>query len=489
MVCMHHLTVIKPPRNMERICAAMQETQRIAELLRKDVDVKELIGKTVRVNGWVRTRRDSKAGICFIELNDGSCLKNLQIIVELADASLQEALAGVTTGASLSAEGELVASPGKGQAVELHVRELQVIGLADPGTYPLQKKRHSFEFLRQIGHLRPRTNTLGAVTRVRSRLSFAIHQFFQERHFCYLHTPIITSSDCEGAGEVFRITAGAQAGQPGQFAEGVEEFFGKPAYLTVSGQLQAEIYALAMGKVYTFGPTFRAENSNTSRHLAEFWMVEPEMAFCDLEGDLALAQELVKVLVGVALKDCAEDLEFFTRFVDESLPGTLDAVVRKPFEVITYTDAIERLKKSGETFAYPVEWGMDLQSEHERYLTEKVFQRPVAVIHFPRSLKPFYMRVNDDEKTVAAMDILVPGTGEIVGGSQREERADMLEEQMRLKSVSIEDYQWYLDLRRYGSAPHAGFGLGLERMVQFVTGLPNIREVIPFPRTPGHADF
>jgi len=479
----------------------MEKAIRIDELFSHS---EKYLGKPVQVQGWVRTRRDSKAGISFIELNDGSRLKNLQVIAEHNRPELRETLGKISTGCSLFVEGAVTPSPGKEQAIELHAERIKLYGTADPATYPLQKKRHSFEFLRQIGHLRPRTNTMGAVARVRNRLSFATHQFFQERGFYYLHTPIITASDCEGAGEVFRITAstGERAGETtnettGSVAdaagavsqEAQEEFFGKPAYLTVSGQLQAEIYALALGRVYTFGPTFRAENSNTSRHLAEFWMIEPEMTFADLEDDLQLAEAYIKTLVETVMKDCAEDVEFFTRFIEPTLLESLESVVRSPFEVISYTEAVDLLKKSGETFAFPVEWGSDLQAEHERHLTEKIFRKPVAIINFPRTLKPFYMRVNDDEKTVAAMDILVPRIGEIVGGSQREERLEVLLEQMRLKSISEDDYRWYVELREYGSAPHSGFGLGFERIIQFVTGLGNIREVIPFPRTPGHAEF
>ncbi len=464
----------------------MEKGIRIAELFGKE---DKYTGKTVRVQGWVRTRRDSKAGVSFIELNDGSSLKGLQVVAALDRPEYRDVLERITTGSAVLVEGILSPSPGKGQAVEIQADRIELYGWADPAVYPLQKKRHSFEFLRQIAHLRPRTNTIGAVARVRNRLGFAIHQFFQERGFNYLNTPIITASDCEGAGETFRVTTldplkAVQAENPYG-----DDFFSRPAYLTVSGQLQAEIFALALGRVYTFGPTFRAENSNTSRHLAEFWMVEPEMAFYDLEDDLELAKEFIKHLVGVVLEECTEDLDFFTRFVEPELRGRLETVVNRPFEVITYTEAVELLKKSGEQFAFPVDWGGDLQAEHERYLTEKVFKRPVGIIDFPRSLKPFYMRVNDDGKTVAAMDILVPGTGEIIGGSQREERLDMLLEQMKLKGISVEDYRWYVELREFGSAPHAGFGLGFERLVQFVTGLPNIREVIPFPRTPGHAEF
>ncbi|MDR3566661.1 MAG: asparagine--tRNA ligase [Syntrophobacteraceae bacterium] len=454
-------------------------------------DEQKWLGKTVIVQGWVKTRRDSKAGVCFIEVNDGSTLKGLQVLAE-EDKNYAGLLAKVTTGSAILAEGVVSASPGKGQRIELRAERIHLYGSADPATYPLQKKRHSFEYLRQIAHLRPRTNTLGAAARVRSRLSFAIHQFFQLRGFHYIHTPIITASDCEGAGEIFRVTT-LDPTRP--LAGGVSEdpyrgdFFARPAFLTVSGQLQAEIFALALGKVYTFGPTFRAENSNTSRHLAEFWMVEPEMAFHDLGDDLEVALAFIRHLVEVVLNECEEDVEFFGRFIDSELPARLQNAAKSSFEVITYTDAVDILKRSREGFVYPVEWGIDLQAEHERYLTEKVFGGPAAIIDFPRALKPFYMRVNDDEKTVAAMDILVPGTGEIIGGSQREERLEMLLEQMRLKGIPADDYRWYIELREFGSAPHSGFGLGLERLVQFVTGIPNIREVIAFPRTPGHAEF
>ena len=466
----------------------MEKATRIAELLAQGA---AYVGKTALVQGWVRTRRDSKAGISFIELNDGSCLKNLQIIAEHNHAGYGECLADLTTGSSLLVEGLILSSPGKGQPIEMRAERIRLYGRSDPETYPLQKKRHSLEFLRQIAHLRPRSNTIGAVARLRNRLSYATHQFFQDRGFCYIHTPIITSSDCEGAGEVFRVTTLGPERLLTSASENVFEhdFFNRPAYLTVSGQLQAEIYALALGKVYTFGPTFRSENSNTSRHLAEFWMVEPEVAFADLQDNLNLAEAFVKHLVGAVLTDCREDLEFFARFIEPTLMESLDNTLTSPFEVVSYTEAIRLLERSGESFTFPVEWGSDLQAEHERYLAEKLFRKPVAVIDFPRSLKPFYMRVNDDEQTVAAMDILVPRVGEIVGGSQREERRDMLLEQMTLKGISTEDYRWYVELREFGSVPHAGFGFGLERMIQFVSGLPNIREVIPFPRTPGHAEF
>jgi len=456
----------------------------VLEVLRMDP---ASAGATVTVKGWVRTRRDSRAGVSFIELNDGSCLRNLQVVADHGRPELRTILSGISNGCSLSVEGTVVASPGKGQSVEVHADGIELLGTADPATYPLQKKRHSFEFLREIAHLRPRTNTIGAAARVRNRISFAIHEFLEARGFLYIHTPIITASDCEGAGHVFRVTTLDPSHGP--VTSPSDDFFGRPTYLTVSGQLQAEIYALALGKVYTFGPTFRAENSNTSRHLAEFWMVEPEMAFCDLKGDLELAEAMVKHCIKAVLDRCEEDIEFFTKFLEPTLRAGLERTLKEPFEVISYTEAVDLLERSGETFSFPVAWGSDLQAEHERHLTEKIFRKPVAILDFPRSLKPFYMRVNDDERTVAAMDILVPRIGEIIGGSQREERREMLLEQMRARSVPIEDYRWYVELREWGSAPHAGFGLGLERMVQFCTGIANIREVIPFPRTPGHAEF
>jgi asparaginyl-tRNA synthetase len=466
----------------------MQQGVRISELFQREHD---FLGKTVRVQGWVRTKRDSKAGVSFIELNDGSCLSNLQIVVEQS-SQYGEVLNKLGTGCSIGAEGIIHPSPGKGQSIELHADGLELYGWADPATYPLQKKRHSFEFLRQIAHLRSRTNTIGAVARVRNRLSYAIHQFFQERGFYYIQTPIITTSDCEGAGEIFRVTSLDPAKPPGSAAgEDVhrQDFFGRPTYLTVSGQLQAEIFALSLGRVYTFGPTFRAENSNTSRHLSEFWMVEPEVAFYDLQDNLELAETFLKFLIEAVLEGCCEDLDFFTKFMQPKLKEDLHKIAATPFEILTYTEAIELLQKSGEKFTFPVDWGNDLQAEHERYITEKLLRRPVSIIDYPRRLKPFYMRVNDDEKTVAAMDILVPGVGEIIGGSQREERLDVLLEQMELKQISMEDYRWYVELREYGTVQHAGFGLGFERLIQFVTGLANIREAIPFPRTPGHADF
>jgi asparaginyl-tRNA synthetase len=437
------------------------------------------VGETLTITGWVRTRRDT-GGFSFIEVSDGSCLANLQIIADDRLDNYETEIKQLSTGASVIIDGQLRASPGKGQAVEVHATRVAVIGKADPETYPLQKKRHSFEFLREISHLRPRTNALGAVGRVRSRLSYGVHQFFQDRGFVQVHTPIITTSDCEGAGEMFQVTTG----NPGSKED---HFFGRPAGLTVSGQLQAEVYALALGDVYTFGPTFRAEKSNTSRHLAEFWMIEPEMAFCDLQGNMQVAEEMLKYLLADAMTHCPEDMELFDKFIEKGLLQKLKGVTEREFAHITYTEAVDRLKKAKKQFTFPVEWGLDLQSEHERYLTEEVFKRPLTVTDYPATIKPFYMRVNDDGKTVAAMDILVPGIGEIVGGSQREERYDVLAARMSGAGITLADYQWYLDLRLYGTVPHSGFGLGFERLIQFVTGMANIREAIAFPRTPGSA--
>ena len=445
----------------------------------KSILVTEPVEQVVTACGWVRTKRDT-GSFSFVEINDGSCLANLQVIADGTLENYSSEIKNLGTGASVVVRGLLKKSPAKGQAVELHAESFIVIGEADAETYPLQKKRHSFEFLRDMSHLRPRTNALGAVGRVRSRLSYAVHQFFQERGFAQVHTPIITTSDCEGAGEMFQVTAHQEKGKS-------EHFFGRPAGLTVSGQLQAEVYAMALGDVYTFGPTFRAENSNTSRHLAEFWMIEPEMAFCDLKGNMQMAEDMLKYLLQDAMDHCAEDMRLFDKFIEKGLLKKLQTVVEKDFAHITYTEAVERLTTAKKKFEYPVAWGTDLQSEHERYLTEEVFQCPLIVTDYPSSIKPFYMRVNDDGKTVAAMDILVPGIGEIIGGSQREERLDVLESRMGEAGINLNDYNWYLDLRRYGSVPHSGYGLGFERLVQFVTGMANIREVIPFPRTPGSA--
>jgi len=442
--------------------------------------------ESVTVCGWVRTRRDSKA-FSFLEINDGSCMASLQIIADATIPGYEEKIMHLGTGAAIKAVGKLVPSQGKGQSWEMQAAEVEVFGNADE-SFPLQKKRHTREFLREIAHLRPRTNLFGAVFRLRSRMAYAIHQFFQERGFVYVHTPIITASDCEGAGEMFRVTTleGEEFTKKGADEK---DFFGKPTYLTVSGQLEGETFACALSNIYTFGPTFRAENSNTSRHAAEFWMIEPEMAFCDLEGDMDLAEAMVKYLIQDAMDHCQEDLAFFNQFVDKELLARLQMVLDKPFERVTYTDAVDILVKSGKEFQYPVEWGHNLQSEHERFLCEEHFKSPVTLYNYPKAIKPFYMRSNDDGKTVTAMDVLVPGIGEIVGGSQREERLDVLKANMEAHGLNDEDYWWYLDLRRFGTTPHAGFGLGFERMLMFVSGVENIRDVIPFPRTPRHAEF
>ena len=450
------------------------------------------IGEQARVQGWIRTRRDSKGGFSFLEVNDGSCLANLQVIADGDLANYETEIKHLTAGCSVTVQGEVKPSGGKGQVTELHAAKVVVHGGADPERYPLQKKRHSFEKLREWAHLRPRTNALGAVMRVRNRISRSIHDFFQEDGFLYLNTPIITASDCEGAGEMFRVTTLDPANPPrtdnGE-VDYTQDFFDRPSYLTVSGQLEGEIYASALGKIYTFGPTFRAENSNTSRHLAEFWMVEPEAAFYELPDNMNLAEQFLRRICTDVLQDCDEDMQFFQQRVDESVLARLESIVSGEFQRLSYTDAIEMLEHSGESFEYPVRWGTDLQAEHERFLTEKQFNAPVILYDYPSTIKPFYMRVNDDQKTVRAMDVLVPGVGEIIGGSQREERLDVLQSRMAEQGLNADDYWWYLDLRRFGSVPHSGFGLGLERMVQFVTGMTNIRDVIPFPRTPGNAEF
>ena len=453
---------------------------RVVDILRD-----QPVGRPVTVSGWLRTRRDS-GGLSFLEVNDGSCLASLQVIVDTTLSNYDSEIRKLATGAALRVQGQLVASPAAGQAVEVQASAVTVLGPADPETYPLQKKRHSFEFLRSIAHLRSRTNALGAVARVRSALSFAVHRFFHEQGFVQVHTPVITTSDCEGAGEMFTVTALEPAALqgPDPFAA---DFFGRRAGLTVSGQLQAEIFALSHGRVYTFGPTFRAENSNTSRHLAEFWMVEPEMAFCDLAGDMQVAEGFIRFLVETALEECAEDLELFDRYVSKGLIDRLVQVRDRQFVHLTYTEAVAELERSGRDFTFPVRWGTDLQAEHERFLCEEAARAPVIVTNYPIGIKPFYMRVDDDGRTVAAMDILVAGIGELVGGSQREERLEVLTARMTAAGLDLDQYGWYLDLRRYGSAPHAGFGLGFERLVQFVTGMQNIRDVIPFPRTPGSA--
>ncbi len=441
--------------------------------------------ENVLIQGWVRTRRDSK-DFFFLELNDGSCLKNLQVVVK-REISEFETLKSIRTGSSVSVVGNLVASQGKGQKWEVLAKKVELLG-DSPENYPLQKKRHSLEFMREISHLRPRANMFGAVFRIRSRLSFAIHRYFQENGFFYVNTPIITASDCEGAGDLFKVTT-IDLHEPPRSEDGLidfaYDFFSQKTYLTVSGQLEGEAFATSLGKIYTFGPTFRAENSNTSRHASEFWMVEPEIAFCDLQQDMDWAESFVKWVTREVLDTCQSDLELFFNFVDKGLEKRLRFVVERPFHRVSYTEAIDILHASGRKWEYPVGWGANLQSEHERYLTEDHFKSPVTVYDYPKEIKPFYMRTNDDEKTVAAMDVLVPGIGEIVGGSQREERLDVLLENMKRHCISEEDYSWYVDLRRFGSVPHAGFGLGFERLLMFITGMGNIRDVIPFARTPG----
>jgi asparaginyl-tRNA synthetase len=475
---------------------------RIIELLRN--------GKpdtSALVQGWVRTKRESKE-LTFLEINDGSSLKGLQIVVDKDLPDYENIVKQIATGASLRIAGKLVASPAKGQRIEMQAKNITIFGTADAEQYPLQKKRHSFEFLRTIAHLRPRTNTLGAVFRVRNACAYAIHRFFQERGFIWVHTPIITASDCEGAGEMFAVTAmdlanvarvapdpksAAKSSNPAnQSVDFSQDFFGKPTFLTVSGQLEAEIMAMAFSNVYTFGPTFRAENSNTSRHLAEFWMIEPEMAFCDLEGDADLAEEFLKYIFSYVLETCPEDMEFFQQRINDRVIDNANKIINEEFERISYTEAIDILEACSKKFEFPVEWGIDLQSEHERYLAEEHFQKPVIIMDYPAQIKAFYMRLNDegsDRQTVRAMDVIAPGIGEIIGGSQREERLEILEARLKDKGLNPEDYWWYLDLRRYGTVPHAGFGLGFERLVQFMTGMNNIRDVIPFPRSPQNADF
>src|SRR5438128_155991 len=443
----------------------------------------------IRLGGWVRTRRDSK-DFSFIELNDGSSLRNLQVIAKSDTLQNYADIQRLSTGASIVVTGALIPSQGKGQKWELIAHNIEIVGGSDE-TYPLQKKGHTPEFLREIAHLRPRSNLFSCVFRVRSRLAFAVHQFFQDRGFIYVHTPIITGSDCEGAGELFRVSTIDVKNPPTKNGDVdyAQDFFARQTYLTVSGQLEAEAFACALTKVYTFGPTFRAENSNTSRHASEFWMIEPEMAFCDLTGNMDLAEEFVMYLIRDIRENCPEEMELFAKFVDKELLARLDFVLQRPFQRVTYTEAIDLLRKSGEKFEFPIEYGLNLQSEHERWLTEKHFKCPVTVFNYPKEIKPFYMRLNDDGKTVTAMDLLVPGIGEIVGGSQREERLEVLEENIRRHRLDPADYKWYLDLRRYGTVPHSGFGLGFERMLMFITGVSNIRDGIPFARTPGSAEF
>jgi len=440
------------------------------------------------IAGWVRTKRESKENI-FIEVNDGSCLSNLQVVVGVGDSSFEVAQR-LHTGASVYIQGNLVPSPAAGQKWELKPVSITVFGDADQ-SYPLQKKKHSFEFLREIAHLRPRTNTMGAIMRIRNQVAYAIHTFFQQKGFLYVHTPIITTSDCEGAGEMFQVTTLDLVQLP--VVDGTidytQDFFGVKAALTVSGQLEGELLAMALGDVYTFGPTFRAENSNTTRHLSEFWMVEPEMAFATLEDDCALAEEFLRFIFTWVLEKCQEDMKFFDERIKPGIIQNLEFIVKSSFEIVTYTEAIKKLQQSNEPFEFPVHWGMDLQTEHERWLTEKYFKKPIIVINYPKAIKAFYMKLNDDNNTVRAMDVLVPGVGEIIGGSEREDRYDVLLARMQEMGLNPDDYWWYLDIRKFGSAPHAGFGLGFERAIQFITGMQNIRDVIAFPRTPGNAKF
>ncbi len=473
---------------------------------------KAAVDSTVTICGWVRTRRDSKAGFSFITVHDGSCFDALQVVAPGNLANYQTEVLHLTAGCSVSATGKLVRSQGKGQSYEIQADSIQVVGMVDdPDSYPIQPKQHSFEYLRTVAHLRPRTNTFGAVTRVRNCLAQAVHRFFHERGFCWIHTPIITASDCEGAGKMFRVSTLDLANLPRKSPAGApssdqrseikdqrlpvdfaQDFFGKESFLTVSGQLNVECYCLALSKVYTFGPTFRAENSNTTRHLAEFWMIEPEIAFADLAADADLAEAFLKYIFQALLTERADDMKFFAQRIDKDCLARVEKFVSASFERMTYTDAIKHLEAAvakGRQFEFPVKWGMDMQSEHERYLTEELVGRPVVVMNYPKQIKAFYMRLNEDEKTVAAMDVLAPGIGEIIGGSQREERLEVLDRRLDEMGMNKQSYNWYRDLRRYGTVPHAGFGLGFERTILYATGMQNIRDVIPFPRTPGNAEF
>jgi asparaginyl-tRNA synthetase len=461
----------------------MRKRQKIADLLKTDLPIDNVL-----IKGWVRTKRDSKS-FSFIEVNDGSCLKNMQIVVDDKIPAYNE-IKKLTTGSAIAVQGKLVASQGGGQQWEVQAARIDIISLSSD-SFPLQKKRHSDEYLRTIAHLRPRTNKYGAVFRIRSELSWAVHQFFRERGFRYIHTPLITGSDCEGAGELFRVTT-LNPPIPMVSNEKIDfsqDFFGAESSLTVSGQLSAEMFALSLGDVYTFGPTFRAENSNTSRHVAEFWMIEPEMAFCDLTGNMEIGETLIKHLITHTIDSCSEDLQLFSRFVDKGLMKRLENIIASDFVRLPYREAVDILRGARESFVFEVAYGLDLQSEHERYLTEKHFARPVIIYDYPKTIKPFYMRLNDDDETVAAMDVLVPKIGELIGGSQREERLDVLEKRMDESGLPRDRYWWYLDSRRYGTVPHSGFGLGFERLLMLITGVLNIRDVIPFPRTPGSIDF
>ena len=450
-------------------------------------------GTKATVKGWVRTRRDSKAGLSFVAITDGSCFDTFQIVAPSDLSNYADEVQKLTTGCSIEADGELVESQGKGQSIEMQASDIRVLGwVDDPDTYPVSAKRHTFEYLREVAHLRPRTNSFSAVARVRNCLAQAIHRYFHENGYCWIHTPIITASDCEGAGQMFRVSTLDAVNSPRTPEGGInweEDFFGREAHLTVSGQLNVECYCLALSKVYTFGPTFRAENSNTSRHLAEFWMVEPEIAFADLNDNADLAENFLKYCFKALLDERADDMDFFNLRIDKTVIETLEHMIESPFERVTYTDAVNLLEKADKKFEFPVKWGADLQSEHERYLTEEVFKKPVIVTDYPKDIKAFYMRMNEDGKTVAAMDVLAPKIGEIIGGSQREERLDVLDSRIDEMGLPKENYWWYRDLRRYGTVPHAGFGLGFERLVQFCTGMANIRDVIPFPRTPKNAEF
>lgn len=461
----------------------------IKALLNNKVDT----NTQIETQGWVRSRRDSKAGISFLSIYDGSCFDSIQAVIPSSLENYETEVLKLTAGCSVKVSGTLVESQGKGQQFEIQANAVTVIGwVDDPDTYPIAKKRHTLEHLREVAHLRPRTNTIGAMTRIRSCLSHAIHDYFFNNDFFCINTPVITGSDCEGAGELFRVSTLDLMNTPRNDqgkTDFTQDFFGRETFLTVSGQLEAETYCCALSKVYTFGPTFRAENSNTSRHLAEFWMLEPEIAFADIHDDIKLADDLLKHVLKRVIHHCPDDMNFFAARVDKTCLERLQKVIETPIQTITYTDAIKALEQSGQSFEYPVKWGIDLQTEHERYLCETIHQGPVAIIDYPKSIKPFYMRVNDDGKTVAAMDIVVPGVGELVGGSQREERIEILDQRMAECHVDAKDYQWYRDLRRYGTVPHAGFGLGFERLVRYVTGLANIRDVIMFPRTPGSAEY
>jgi len=447
-------------------------------------------GQEILIEGWIRTKRDSKE-VSFISVNDGSTMNNIQVVLDHTFPGFDELNARLVNGASISINGKLIASQGKEQSVEISPIKINVLGDAPADEYPLQKKRHSFEFLREIAHLRPRTNTFGSVMRVRNAMSFAIHKYFYDNGFVYVHTPIITGSDCEGAGEMFHVTNLDLKNIPkiDDNIDFTKDFFGKEASLTVSGQLEAEIYALALKNVYTFGPTFRAEKSNTSRHLAEFWMIEPEMAFCDIKGNMDCAEDFIKYILKFVLKNCTDDMKFFDSMIEKGIIDNLEHIVETKFERITYTEAVNELKKSGNDFEYPVEWGIDLQSEHEKFLTQEVYKKPVIVTDYPKEIKAFYMKLNDDDKTVRAMDVLVPRLGEIVGGSERENDYNKLLKRIRENGLNEKDYWWYLELRKYGSVPHSGFGLGFERLIQFITGMQNIRDVIPFPRCVDTLEF